>query len=320
MYKTSSIHLSMNYSKKTREELIAVCKEMRIKNYSGKKKEVLLQMIKQHTSTTSKEEAILDNKMVEKMTWNSWTSKSEHVPFKSNTPGVGDGEQKTALELNTIVLGQNSNYDMKAIIDNVEVTCDVKKLDNNTFNTGVKGRDALRPIKNSISELLNVFRKISTSSVLSVDERDLLGQLGELSPDELCVSNIQKINNMCLTLKRKQDELRSSLPKVTPFQKKGESFEIPLDKYFSICLLLEDPFPSEFEPYQDTLVFLNDISHKYISCPTLFKDSLHDLVSIFSGLQLIFVDEKMGYCICKNMNTIKFERITRGHPRFRVCG
>jgi hypothetical protein len=45
---------------------------------------------------------------------------------------------------------------------------------------------------------------------------------------------------------------------------------------------------------------------------------LNSLVSIFSGLKLIFVDEKKGYCILDNISNIKFERITRGHPRFRL--
>jgi hypothetical protein len=47
--------------------------------------------------------------------------------------GVGDGEQKVASELDTNILGQNSDFDMKIVIDGNKYECDVKKLDNNTF-------------------------------------------------------------------------------------------------------------------------------------------------------------------------------------------
>lgn len=51
----------------------------------------------------------------------------------------------------------------------------------------------------------------------------------------------------------------------------------------------------------------------------LFNESLDNLTSIFDGMKLIFVDEVKGYCIWdKKMGCINFERITRGHPRFRV--
>ena len=68
----------------------------------------------------------------------------------------------------------------------------------------------------------------------------------------------------------------------------------------------------------DILLLLNDISHEYIINPDKLYNSLNSLVSIFSGLKLIFVDEKKGFCILNNILNIKFERITRGHPRFRL--
>jgi hypothetical protein len=253
------------------------------------------------------------------MNWNGWSCKSETIPFKTTIKGVGDGEQKVAFELNTEVLGQNSDYDMKILINNIETECDVKKLDNNTFNTGVKGRNVLRPIKHKISDLLNIFRKISSSPLLTIDEKNKLAELDELSPDELCVSNIQKIKDVCFMLSEKQEILNKSLPTVAPFEKDGEPIGMSLDKYYTICLILEQSFPSEFESYKETLDFLTDISHTYISNPHQFKESLDNLTSIFNGLQLIFVDEKKGYCLLNTIDCIKFERITRGHPRFRVC-
>lgn len=250
--------------------------------------------------------------------WNLWTNKSENISFNSTTKGVGDGEEKVAAELNTNVLGQNSNYDIKLIIDNIEFYYDVKKLDNYTFNTGVKGRNALRPIKNNISDLLNIFKKINNSSILTTDEKNKINELDDISPDELCVSSIQKINDICYLLSIKQENLISCLPKIIGFEKNGKPLAIRLDKYFNICFILEENLPTEYESYKDILIFLNNISHKYILSPNLFKSDLDDLVSLFDKLNLIFVDENKGYCMFNKINYIKFERITRGHPRFRV--
>lgn len=253
------------------------------------------------------------------MNWIGWTNKSAAIPFKTTIKGVGDGEQKTAAELGTNIQGQNSNYDMKVIIDGKERLCDVKKLDNGTFNTCVKGRDALRPIKNTITDLLNIFNTVRSSPILTSDEKNTLKQFEEVSPDELCVSNIKKINDACLMLHKKQELIRTTLPKVCPFKNmKGDTIEMPLDKYYSICLILNQPLSSEFESHKDNLVFLTDISHKYIANPKLFNESLDGLVSLFAELKLIFVDETKGYCIWNDMDCIKFERITRGNPRFRI--
>lgn len=43
----------MDYSKKTREELIAICREKNIKGYSGKKKNEILKMVSDTTTTTT---------------------------------------------------------------------------------------------------------------------------------------------------------------------------------------------------------------------------------------------------------------------------
>jgi hypothetical protein len=48
---SSQIHsTSMDYSRKTREELIAICKEKNIKKYSGKKRDVILQLVTSHVT------------------------------------------------------------------------------------------------------------------------------------------------------------------------------------------------------------------------------------------------------------------------------
>ena len=67
------------------------------------------------------------------LTWINWSIKSQDVLFKTTIKGVGDGEQKVASELDTNVLGQNSDFDMKITMKGIQYECDVKKLDNYTF-------------------------------------------------------------------------------------------------------------------------------------------------------------------------------------------
>ena len=251
--------------------------------------------------------------------WINWTYKSNNISFKSTIKGVGDGEQKVASELDTNILGQNSDFDMKIIIGGIEYECDVKKLDNYTFNTGVKGRNALRPIKTKITDLLNSFKKILTSNILTQEETIILQNFEDISPDELCVSNIQKLINILYILHTKREQLILKLPNVQPFiQKDGTTIDMNLLDYYNICLILKQDIPDEFNEFKNILMFLNNISHEYIINPNELYNSLNSLVSIFSGLKLLFVDENKGYCILNNILNIKFERITRGHPRFRV--
>jgi hypothetical protein len=265
------------------------------------------------------DENVLETINKNQIIWINWTDKSKDISFKTNIKGVGDGEQKVACELNTNILGQNSDFDMKVIIEGIEYKCDVKKLDNYTFNTGVKGRNALRPIKTKITDLLNSFRKILFSNILTQEEITILQNFEEVSPDELCVSNIQKLNKILYLLNKKRQELILTLPNIQPFIKKdGCIVEMNLLEYYNICLILNQDVPEEFNKYKNILILLNDISHEYIINPNDLYNSLNSLVSIFSGLKLIFVDEKKGYCILDNISNIKFERITRGHPRFRL--
>ena len=264
-------------------------------------------------------EIVLETTNKNQSKWINWTDKSRDVSFKTNIKGIGDGEEKVARELDTNVLGQNSYYDMKITIDGIEYDCDVKKLDNSTFNTGVKGRNALRPIKTKITELLNSFKKILNSATLSHEEFTILQSFEKVSPDELCVSNIQKLNKIIHILHEKRNHLILTLPIIQPFVKKdGSVIEMNLLEYYNICLILNIELPQEFNDFNNILILLSDISHEYIIKPDALVNSLNSLVSIFSGLKIIFVDENSGYCILDNISNIKFERITRGHPRFRL--
>lgn len=253
-----------------------------------------------------------------KMEWINWTDKSNDVLFKSTIKGVGDGEQKVAIELDTIILGQNSDYDMTILIHDITYKCDVKKLDHNTFNTGVKGRNALRPIKDKITELLYSFKKIVRSTLLNEEDIKDLIHFDSVSPDELCVSNIQKLNQVLYALHEKRKNMISTLPIVSPFiNKDGSTFTMNLFEYYNICLILNINIPDEFKDLKQILDLLKYMEHEYIINPSQFMNELNDLVSIFNELKLIFVDEKHGYYIVDDITKIKFERITRGHPRFR---
>jgi len=257
------------------------------------------------------------------LSYQPWTEKSRDIPFQSHNKGkgIGDGEDKVAAELNTTPLGQNSDYDMKINIEGVIFDCDVKKLDINTFNTGVNGRNALRPIKTKITSLLDLFRIIMNSPLITQEVKILLQNFENVSPDELCVSNRDKLYEICTILNKTRENIIKTLPEISPFIKNdGSNFivEMNLFKYYKICLESEMDFPVEYEDFRHSLILLNDISHEYIINPDKLKESLNNLVKIFSDVKLIFVDEKKGYCIFDNISKIKFERITRGHPRFRV--
>lgn len=283
--------------------------KLKIKKHLKKKVELIIEDDENNLEPINKNQII----------WINWTNKSKDISFKTTIKGVGDGEQKVASELNTNILGQNSDFDMRVIIEGIEYECDVKKLDNYTFNTGVKGRNALRPIKTKITDLLNSFRKMLGSNILTQEEITILQNFEEVSPDELCVSNLQKLSKILHLLHKKREKIILTLPNIQPFIKKdGSIVEMNLLEYYNICLILKQDIPEEFNKYNDILLLLNDISHEYIINPDELYNSLNSLVSIFSGLKLIFVDEKKGYCILDNISNIKFERITRGHPRFRL--
>jgi hypothetical protein len=82
---------------------------------------------------------------------------------------------------------------------------------------------------------------------------------------------------------------------------------------------MNQPFPEMYAKEMDKIILLNLLSHEYIEDSTRLKRGLDGLVGeLFTDIKLFFVDEKKGYCILNNLNQLRFERITRGHPRFRV--
>lgn len=238
--------------------------------------------------------------------WIPWTDVSKDIPFESTVAGQGDGENKVAAELGTPPpKGQNSSYDLEVPIGDVTYRADVKKLDGNSFNTGVTGRDALRPIKEYIITLLESLRL-------------------DLSPDELAMKSLQMLYTTCASLHLKKQTL---LPeKLYPLFDciTGAPKEVSALQLYTVATAngtteatLRELLKESFDGVKEVATSL---LHPYIDNPTLLKEELEGLKRIFKDELIIFVDEVKGFYIMTDPDEkVMFQRITRGHPRFKVA-
>jgi len=298
--------LKSNNIRYTKEEIDDVVKEFKIYKESLKSIEGNMKMVK---ITTKKVETVDD------ISWVKWTDKSKKIFFKSDKNGIGDGEEKVACELGVKIQGQNSHYDLMVNFNGIYKECDVKKLDvQNDFNTGKKGRDFIRNIKTKHILLLEAFILFSKSNLFTEDERNILNVTEDISPDELSVGTILKLHNMCIMVNSKMNNMSSSIPKIKPFE---NCKSMPLNIYYLICKKINIDFPKEYEAYIDVIHILNHMEHEYIFEPDKFMDDLNNLTEMFNDTTLIIVDDKKGYAFI-NKNKIKFLRVTRGNPRFKV--
>ena len=146
------------------------------------------------------------------MEYTKWSPKSTGIPFKSNTKGVGNGEDKVAAELGTVPLGQNSPHDM--IVDGNP--CEVKELDaNDDCNTSKTGRDTLRPTKGLHNSLLDSVNDLAENEVFTEEQKELLKEFKDVNSDELCVGNLRKLDKTCRMLNSKKEKL---FPRFQSFQ------------------------------------------------------------------------------------------------------
>ncbi len=253
-----------------------------------------------------------------KHNWIPWTEKSAGIPFKTTKKGLGDGEERVAAELNTTVMGQNCCYDMEPVLNGIKTKCDVKKLDSqDDFNTGKEGRDALRATKTEHIKLFGCLNDLYGNKIFTDKENQALSELQELSPDELCVGNLKRLDQACKMLHEKKQQLRSGLPAVK-ITINGCIRERPLDMYYNTCKMYDIPFPKEHESFVNVIQLLQKMDHPYIDNPGKFTGDLEALVgTIFHEIKVIIVDEKKGYMVLER-EQIKFYRITRGNPRFQV--
>lgn len=99
---TTTIQLiQMDYSNKTRKELIAICKEKSIKGYSGKKRDDILQLVNSHTSSQKQDTGKFRTNMKDQFYTNENVAKScirsitDLLPLTSDyiwiEPSAGNG-------------------------------------------------------------------------------------------------------------------------------------------------------------------------------------------------------------------------------------
>ena len=245
--------------------------------------------------------------------WKQWTKKSDDIAFKSCKNGVGDGEEKVAHELESIVLGQNSTYDLN--IDGIKY--EVKKLDKqNDFNTAKNGRSVLRPILKDIDGLLDSLHELGSLK----DYKELLKPFKNVYSDELAAGTIRKLLSVVEILHAKRIKLLESIPTELFYQKEDDKpLSIRLDLYFRICKETKQDFSKKYVSLEPIMEIIQLMNNKYIQEPDLFTKDLDTLpVNFFKDVVLIIVDKHKGYMFIDDISKVKFLRITRGNPRFQI--
>jgi hypothetical protein len=257
--------------------------------------------------------------------WTAWTAASEAVPYLKSG-GTGPGEAKVAAELGASVLGQNSPYDMDAVVEGVMRKIEVKEPDAaNSFTCGRNGRDALRPTKARIEELLLVCAELGESPLLVAGHQALVREVAAISPDEVCGRNIKKLTTVCTELNGFSTQVMRGLPTLplyNPFT--GKSQEVSALRYYETGRswgMTEGALREKLgDAYASVQFVVRTLTVFYIQSPAKLEADLQGLRSIFSGYILVLVHPEKGYYLMENADsTIEFNRITRGHPRFRVA-
>jgi hypothetical protein len=257
-------------------------------------------------------------------TWIPWSPASAGVAY--NTPGdAGPGEEKVAAEFGAPRFGPNSPYDMDAVVGGVQYKFEVKEPDAaDSFPCGRNGRDALRPVKAQIASLLLCFGQIVEHPAISEGLRSTLQDLAKVSPDELCESNIVKLNDSCHALSALRQTLQASLPTVSSFNPfTGETTNIKATQYVATAKVWGMPESAVVErigaDVLATVRLLDSLTTVYIDAPERLLADLTSLRNIFRDYVLVLVHKDKGYYLMEAPETkIVFNRITRGHPRFKV--
>lgn len=270
-------------------------------------------------------------------TWNNWSDKSYHVPFKSDNKSIGNGEQKLACELNTIIQGQNQSFDMK--VDGEEIEC--KCLDHqNSFRIGVKMNSLcteitlhLISICEILFEIIKEIQNVSSSYtriVMDVYEsifqckksgRNKYSIYEGLKKHELCASNLLILSENIEILKKLC--LEESVCMISIFHPiNGKSIFINIEKAYGIYNTISNDknYFTQFFTNNDDYVlaiiryYLRD-KMKIFAISSL-KDRLNCIVrGYFANIRLIIVDEKNGYMPIQDLSRISCIRITSGNPR-----
>lgn len=246
-----------------------------------------------------------------------WTSLSGLIPFKATRSGIGAGEDKVAAEFGTTAQGQNSPWDLVNFMFNGTLypRGDVKKLDTDgSFNTGKNGRRAYRDFETKLSDLFSRFRR---------SELPPLQELGNRDTGELCESTLKSIVDNCTQLLTLRRELESALPAVKPMIDPYSGREVPMTAQSLYAFYMQNKIdlPDILSPHREFLRMLEVLDHEYIRDPTAMMQELNSLKTIFEGVVLVFVNEEHGYHVATDpVKTVRFLRVTKGCPRFRVTG
>lgn len=264
--------------------------------------------------------------------WNGWTSISQNIPFKSNTKGVGDGEEKLAAEHNTTPLGQNETYDL--LVNNERWEC--KKLDDdNSFRLGVEVSENYQPMQMKLLDIFQAVRDVISllnegeikrkmkNIKLMLDEtsnRSKTTVYNGLTKSEVSASNLEKIDVIINEIKKILNE-PNPLTEIKMFDPSSglklttslEIFYKTLKAYGKTEEFLKEQLGDN---YNITVVknqfqeMLEDFRNES------FQDKLNRFVrDVFRNELLVLVDERMGYKPIRQIEKIKCNRITSGAPR-----
>lgn len=259
--------------------------------------------------------------------WNKWSSDSLKIPYTSTITGVGPGEFRIADLFNTKPLGQNMSYDINLPSNYKCCNCEIKETDNaNSFRTGRDGRDKLRPIKGRIITLLNIFRILVdnfSTEISACQIKDILSII-DISPDEICKSNIKIINNLCHSLHELKIEKNNGLESATIFDSlTGKETSVTSLVVYNVFVAENRTDDIIKEKIGETefirAAILTLLNHDYIIYPRKFMEDLNGIRVIFDNSTLILVNKKGYYILTTNIEEkISFDRITLGVPRFKV--
>lgn len=266
--------------------------------------------------------------------WNTWTIKSDGIPFKSTETAVGDGEQKLGFEFEVNPLGQNFAYDLEINGERWEV----KKLDSdNSFRLGVEVASHYTPI---IANVIRVFEKL-----LYLKNEIIDSQIGEflrvcilkienttgrsttllldgLRKNEVSESNLDKANEIIedlkgILLKHGTMSLFSSIDGVKKDYNILDAFKKIIIEEISIEEKIK--LIGDRDIYNRLLVtnlILDDISIFEVNT---LREKLNIIIrGVFDNVKLVLVHENNGYKPITNLQSIYCNRITSGLPRCKL--
>jgi len=267
-------------------------------------------------------------------TWNQWTTKSSHIPFKSDKKTIGNGEKKLAFELNTNIEGQNQSFDM--MFNNEEFEC--KFLDSqNSFRLGVRINplctDITRRLLNICDRVKIIVNKTNTiknspllrsvrgiyKSMFEIIGRNKYSIYEGLQKQELCGSSlkilsglIEELKNMCLKQTRKI-QLYNPITMVPTILNIGDAYNVL--QIFENENNIKEFFYDEDE-YIHSMISYYIYKHIQNFTVTSVSDMLDCMVrGYFAKTRLIVVHESKGYIPIDNLSCIRCSRITSGNPR-----